>query len=216
MEEHEVKVVGIAELATALSLAQAEMKSAIKNKINPYFKSKYADLDSVWDTCRIPLTKNGLSVVQFADSQDNKVTVTTLLLHKSGESLKSTLTIKAKDDSPQAIGSALMYARRYGLSAMAGISADDDDDANFAQASIQEKNKEENPDTINKSQLAAIRSIAIKYGWSDEDLLFKLETLCNLKFDNVSALKDMSLKNAKDIIIKLQDVKPKKENENEV
>ncbi len=123
----------IAKLCEALAKAQAVMQAASKNKVNPYFKSKYADLDCIWDACRKPLTDNGLSIAQFATSAGCVVTVETLLLHSSGESLKSSLSLKAKDESPQSIGSAITYGRRYGLSAMVGISAEDDDDANGAQ-----------------------------------------------------------------------------------
>ena len=128
MEEKEV--VQVPKLAMALSLAQAMMKAAPKNKVNPFYKSKYADLDGVWDACREPLTKNGLSVAQFVTTAGSIVTVSTILLHSSGESLRSDLSMKAKDESPQAIGSTITYGRRYGLSAMVGISSDDDDDGN--------------------------------------------------------------------------------------
>ena len=128
MEEKEV--VQVPKLAMALSLAQAMMKAAPKNKINPFYKSKYADLDGVWDACREPLSKNGLSVAQFVTTAGPVVTVSTILLHLSGESLRSDLSMKAKDESPQAIGSTITYGRRYGLSAMVGISSEDDDDGN--------------------------------------------------------------------------------------
>jgi len=129
----ETAVIGIGKLAEALSKAQGEMKAAPKSKINPFFKSKYADLDACWEVCRTPLSKNGLAIAQFATSNGNTVTVTTMLMHSSGESIKSDLSLTAKDSTPQSIGSAITYGRRYGLSAMVGISPEDDDDANTAQ-----------------------------------------------------------------------------------
>jgi hypothetical protein len=117
----------IDQIADALSKAQAEMRGATKDSTNPHFKSKYADLESVWDACRLPLTKYGLSVVQPVSSSGRSVAVATMLMHKSGQWLSSSLTLTAQQDTPQAIGSAITYGRRYGLSAMAGIAPEDDD-----------------------------------------------------------------------------------------
>lgn len=120
----------IVNLAKALAAAQAEIKTAVKTKINPYFKSKYADLDEVWGVCRLPLTKNGLSIVQTVDCLGQMVSVTTILLHASGEYITGKLTLQAENAKPQPVGSAITYARRYSLSAMVGISADEEDDGN--------------------------------------------------------------------------------------
>ena len=120
-------------LARALAKAQAVMEGASKDKTNPAFKSRYADLASVWDACRGPLTSNGLAVVQLVTSADKtSVTVETRLLHEGGESLSSTLTLPVEKATAQGVGSAITYARRYGLSAMVGVAPDDDDDANEA------------------------------------------------------------------------------------
>jgi len=115
------------ELATAIAKAQSEIKGAAKDSANPFFKSKYADLSSVWDACRAPLTKNGLSVIQLASAEGNKVTVETVLLHTSGQLISEALSVTAKEDSPQAVGSAITYARRYGLAAIVGVAPEDDD-----------------------------------------------------------------------------------------
>jgi hypothetical protein len=117
----------IKELSAALAKAQAEIKGAAKDSANPYFKSRYADLASVWDACREPLTKNGLAVSQWPSAEGPKVTVETILSHESGEWISRELTITAKEDSPQAVGSALTYARRYALAAVAGVAPEDDD-----------------------------------------------------------------------------------------
>lgn len=117
----------IHELATALAKAQAAMKPAAKDSINPHFKSRYADLASVWDAARAALTGNGLSVVQGASADGERVTVTTLLLHTSGQWIQDALTSSARDASAQSVGSAITYGRRYGLSAMVGIAPEDDD-----------------------------------------------------------------------------------------
>lgn len=120
------------ELAAALAKAQAEMKGALKDSTNPHFNSRYAGLDSTWEACRPALTAHGLSVVQAPSASGSSVGLTTLLLHTSGQWIRSTLDMTARDASPQAIGSCITYARRYGLSAMAGI-APEDDDGNAAQ-----------------------------------------------------------------------------------
>jgi len=115
------------ELADALSKAQAEMKPALKDASNPFFKSKYATLESCWDAIRGPLTKNGLSIVQTTDLVDGRLVIRTTLLHKSGQSISGVYPIFAKDESPQSMGSGMSYARRYALSALVGLTTDDDD-----------------------------------------------------------------------------------------
>jgi hypothetical protein len=113
----------INELAEALAKAQSQFKRAKRESENPFFKSKYADLESVFDACREGLQSNGLSVVQFPVEGG----VTTMLLHKSGQWLRAYLPMPCKDGSPQAVGSAISYARRYALSAVLGIPSTDDD-----------------------------------------------------------------------------------------
>ena len=122
----------INELALALSKAQGQIKGALKDSSNPFFKSKYADLTSVWEACREPLTKNGLAVTQTTSPSDGVVVVTTLL-HQSGQWIQGELYMKPTKDDPQGVGSCLTYARRYALAAMVGV-APEDDDANAASA----------------------------------------------------------------------------------
>ena len=115
------------ELAAALAKAQAKIEGAKKDADNPFFRSKYADLASVWDACRKQLTDNGLSVVQSPYTEGEKIGVSTLLLHVSGQWILSEVNAQAKDLSPQAVGSVISYMRRYALSAMAGVPQIDDD-----------------------------------------------------------------------------------------
>lgn len=121
-----------AKLAEALSKAQAKIEKAIKDSDNPYFRSKYADLTSVWDACRSQLTENGLSVIQMPGKIIQKeglncIEMTTLLLHSSGEMIRGTMEIPVKELSAQSIGSAITYGRRYALAAMVGVAPEDDD-----------------------------------------------------------------------------------------
>lgn len=117
----------INELATAMAKAQAEIGNAHKDTKNPFFKTNYADLASIWDACRAPLSKHGLAVVQSLSADGPSVTCTTLLMHSSGQWIESVLTMTAKDASPQSLGSAATYSRRYSLQAVATVAPADDD-----------------------------------------------------------------------------------------
>ena len=137
----------INDLAAALAAAQGQMGGALKASDNPFFKSRYADLASVWQACRKPLADNGLAVIQtvrveydnvnpdvaaLANAVSEKVrppavVVTTLLAHHSGQFIEESLTMWPRENSPQAIGSCTSYARRYSLAAMVGVYQQDDD-----------------------------------------------------------------------------------------
>ena len=114
-------------LATALSKAQAQIRPAPKDAVNPHFKSKYADLASVVDAYRDALSMHGLSLSQHPSSEGQKVVITTLLMHTSGQWLESDLAITAQQATPQSVGSAITYGRRYSAMAITGMAADDDD-----------------------------------------------------------------------------------------
>lgn len=118
----------IAKLAEALSKAQGKFEHAKKDVDNPYFKSKYADLASVIDAAKPHLSANDLAVIQTTQFDSvGKIILITMLVHKSGEFIKSEYPIKPVKDDPQGMGSAITYARRYCFSAITGIAADDDD-----------------------------------------------------------------------------------------
>lgn len=130
----------INDLATALAIAQGQMSAASKDSSNPYFNSSYADLASVWDTIREPLSKNGLSVVQLLEPIENGQNLVTMLMHKSGQFLSSTVPVKPVKNDPQGLGSAITYMRRYALMAITGV-APDDDDGNAASSGGQSQAK---------------------------------------------------------------------------
>ena len=112
----------IGKLAEALSKTQGELKEAVRDSNNPFFKSKYADLTSVWEACRSQLSKNGLAVVQtMADNGSERVVIVTTLIHSSGEWIRGRLSVKPVKNDPQGIGSAITYARRYSLAAIVGV-----------------------------------------------------------------------------------------------
>lgn len=142
------------ELATALAKAQAEMKNATLNKVNPHFKSKYADLAEIIDTTREVLAKNGLSIVQLLKRDEFGSFLQTMLLHTSGQSITSDYPLPAAADKPQIYGSALTYARRYSHAAICNIAAEEDDDANAAQADAK------NTKPITAAQLKELTELA--------------------------------------------------------
>jgi len=121
----------IAELATALHGAQEMMTAAIKDSSNPFFKSSYADLGSVIKAIKVAFSDNGLAYTQCPEMNEHGVGVTTRIMHISGEWMESSLFLPMVKSDPQAAGSAITYARRYALQAIAGLPAADDD-AEFA------------------------------------------------------------------------------------
>lgn len=118
----------IGELAAALAKAQGAMKAAVKDATNPHFGSRYADLASVWEACRAPLSTAQLAVIQQTRMGPEGMELVTTLAHSSGQWVRSSIPVRAARPDPQSVGSALTYARRYALAAMVGVAPDDDDD----------------------------------------------------------------------------------------
>jgi hypothetical protein len=117
----------IGDLASALAKAQAEVGTVHKDSANPFFKSNYASLAAVWEATRPILSKHGLSVVQLPSHDESGYYVETMLMHGSGQWIKSRTYMKPAKDDPQGIGSLISYARRYALQAIAMICPEDDD-----------------------------------------------------------------------------------------
>ena len=122
----------IGELVKALAKVQGSIKPAKRESTNPFFKAKYADLTSVWDSCRKELSQNNLVIIQTTKGNDGKVTVLTTLAHESGQWIRGEISLRPVKTDPQGYGSALTYARRYSLAAMVGIATGEDDDAEDA------------------------------------------------------------------------------------
>ena len=121
--------INIAELAKALAKFQGMVESVSKDAVNPFFKSKYATLENIVATIKKPLSECGLSFAQLPTGENG---LTTILIHESGEFLKSTVTMHPSKNDPQGQGSAITYMRRYALSALLGLVTDEDDDGNEA------------------------------------------------------------------------------------
>lgn len=186
----------INELAKALAKAQAEIANAHKDKKNPFFKSTYADLASVWDAIRAPMTKNGLSIVQTPiDGLNGPVGLTTILMHESGQYIESTFYMKPVKDDPQGRGSCITYMRRYALQAIMGVCPADDDGNGASQPKqgmqvstqgAQLPPAEKGPSEAQLKRLFAIKS---QNDWNDNQV--KAHMLANF---NKTSSKDLTWK----------------------
>jgi hypothetical protein len=145
-------------LALALSKAQLKIEGAKKDSTNPYFKSKYADLASVWDACHLALNENEIAIIQTTSNKENAIIVHTFLIHSSGEWIKGSLGLMPVKYDPQGIGSAISYGRRYALSAMAGVCPIDDD----GEAAMGRKTEPTYKKTTKKESLARLKEEASK------------------------------------------------------
>lgn len=203
-------------LGEALSKAQGIILDAKKGSTNPFFKSKYADLASVWEACRRPLSNNGLSIVQSIEVKDGKRYLDTMLLHSSGQFISSSLDLSLKDESMQSIGSAITYARRYSLSAIVGICADEDDDGEAAVGrkpktqSLDKdwdaiKRKDEaaktdvKPDLVTEPQLKKIWAASKQMGYEEGDM----KLIIRARYGKESS-KDLTKKEASELIEKIE------------
>lgn len=167
----------IGALAAALAAAQGQMKSATKDSNNPFFKSKYADLTSVWEAIRFPLSQNKLAVIQTTSNNGDQIVVNTILVHSSGEWIRGTLALKPIKSDPQAIGSAITYGRRYALASMCGV-APEDDDGNAASQPV----KPVAPTFISKEQADILQHKLAKTLTDSEKFCaaYKIDCLENL------------------------------------
>ena len=189
-------------IATALAAAQINMGKALKQSNNPHFRSKYADLGSVMDACLPALNEHGIAVIQPTGEDEQGRFVETILIHgESGEQLSCRVPLIVSKNDMQGYGSAVTYARRYGLMAMAGIAPEDDDGNAAAKAAP----KQEPPKPISAEQFQEMN-----------DLIFDTET-DEVKFCaywKVDELNQMNAKQATDAIAMLKKKKaqaPKEE-----
>lgn len=133
-------------IATALAKAQANMGKALKQANNPHFRSKYADLGNVMDACLPALNEAGIAVVQPTGEDEHGRYVETRLIHgESGESLSCRVPLIVSKNDMQGYGSAVTYARRYGLMAMAGIAPEDDDGHAASKAPPKQEQRQQKP-----------------------------------------------------------------------
>jgi hypothetical protein len=196
----------IHELAAALAKAQGEMQAAIKDSVNPFFKSKYADLGSVWDAARPVLSKNGLCIIQSTEvAADGKVIMVTTLAHSSGQWIKSYLPLNPSKNDSQGIGAAITYLRRYSLSALVGVVCDDDDDGETAVG--RGKATPQKIEVINSDQRKQIDALAQKLDpanhdsfvdWVNKEYKSSLDKLPIAAFDRCLHILNAKIKFLKD------------------
>lgn len=147
----------IGKLADALSKAQSQMEYAKKDANNPFFKSKYADLTSVAEACRVQLAANNIAVTQTTTiSETGAPLLITTLMHSSGEWIRGFMPILASKADAQAFGSALSYARRYALAGIASVCTSDDDGETAVGRGAQSPKVAALPEKISKEQLDQI------------------------------------------------------------
>jgi hypothetical protein len=119
----------IGELAAALAKANLEIRNAELDRVNPHFKNRYATLGSILNAVRVPLAKHGIAPVQTVSMANGMVTVTTSLMHASGQSVEDIAMFPLPNNATvQQMGSCITYLRRYALAAIVGIVGDEDDD----------------------------------------------------------------------------------------
>lgn len=183
------------QLLTALIKAKADFLPIKKDKINPHFKSRYADLDSILSACEPALLINGLVLSQTIELTESGMILLTTLWHESGESLISKYALPQISDS-QKFGSALTYARRYAVSALLSVTADDDDDGNSSQSAPSK------PQTSSEraSLMQESKDLFAFYGYDANSAVAFLETYFNAT--NRNQLSDSQLR---ELINKLHD-----------
>lgn len=179
-------------LAEALIAFQADLPSVALDATNPHFKSKYASLGSVTKAVLPKLSEHGLafSVGSFVDN--GLLIVDAHLIHESGES--RSLQFPITEANPQKIGSALSYARRYALSALTGVVADEDDDGNAASQPTATDQKIERARTAPAARPSGIASKdKIRTDWIEagkvtkEDINARFEALKAQKIEGTAA-----------------------------
>lgn len=152
----------ISNLAMALVKFNSEVSKVSKDAENPFFKNNYASLDNIIDEVRPILQKNGLSILQLPGGDGENIIMKTMILHESGEWIESDpLIMKPIKNDPQAVGSAITYARRYSLAAILSLNTGEDDDGNKAthqtnpnapKGSYNQSNQQSNKSTNHQTQ----------------------------------------------------------------
>jgi hypothetical protein len=179
----------IKDLFAALVKVQAGLKHAKKKEDNPFYKSKYAGLPEVIDASRKLLTDNGLAISQSTDYEtvDLRPVLITQLTHSSGQWIRGYYPIISTKQDPQALGSALTYARRYAYMAIIGLAAEDEDDDGNAASGIKAKLPELSTENFSKNKEKWKESI--KKGKSTGDLISILSTKYTVTDKHIEEIK---------------------------
>jgi hypothetical protein len=181
-------------LSAAMAKAFAKIEAATKSANNPHFKSKYADLGAVIDAIKPPLIEHGLFFTQRSHPAENGVSVETVLHHEGGEELSlGTLFVPANKQDAQGFGSALTYARRYGLMTAFGVPAEDDDGNAAARSTLRAAAPANNaPVPVTDEQRDLIQQLAPGAGKTLQGICeaYRVATIKNLTHSQAEKLID--------------------------
>lgn len=179
----------IVEISKALAKFQGEVKQPLKDADNPFFGSKYVPLENVVEAISRIAPNHGLSFVQWALNDENgRVGVATMLMHESGEFIEfDPVFINAEKQTPQGAGSLITYLKRYSLSAVFGITSDQDDDANESSGNNQNnqqqnfnRNQNSQPKgNLTENQIKRLYAIAKSASVSSNDVKSAINQLFN-------------------------------------
>lgn len=185
----------------ALSGVQAELVPAKKDAKNPHLGNKYADLASCWEALQDVLPKHGLAVTQTGENIDGHCWLRTTLGHTSGETLSGLVPVVYGDakglNIMQAFGSAWTYARRYGLAAICGLTAEDDDGSGAGTPPSRGPAPATPPTTRPAATAAPAQQAATageKHVKSKSEMIAELVALCDIRLDNNGTSADDSLR----------------------
>lgn len=182
------------ELIKALVKTQLELIPPAKDKINPRFKTGYSSLDAIYQACRIPLAKNGLTLSHSVETADGKTYLITTIYHISGQSMHNRIPIFVEQQTSQSFASALTYSRRYAVCAIIGLPTEEDDDGERA---VSQETKVRQPG-LSEKQAKEIKELV----GSDEALMKRI-----LGGYGVSILNQIKVVDFDEIILKLKKLK---------
>lgn len=165
-EEHMNTSESTTKIAPALAKALGEIANATKDAKNPHFKSTYATLAAVIDATKSTLHAHGLVVIQAPGWHESRVTVTTRIMHESGEWIESVAETPIPKQDAQAVGSAVTYLRRYSLAALCGITQEDDDGNAAANRAPRQAPRKASGNSA--ARLVTLLGQAIELGLMDE------------------------------------------------
>lgn len=160
----------IQEISKAMVKFQQEVKQPLKDKDNPFFKSKYVPLENVVEAITDVAPKHGLSFMQWALNDDTgRVGVATIVTHESGEFIEfDPVFMNADKNTPQGAGSLITYLKRYTLSAIFGITSDQDDDGNDASRNNNQTNDKQNNQPQTNNKMASEKQLGLLHYKSKE------------------------------------------------
>jgi len=163
-----LKSENIGELTKALVIMQGQLKPVARDAVNPFFKSRYTTLDSIWGNCRPCLVANELAISQTIGTYDGKMSLETILFHSSGQYIGNSFELPCKIDNMQMLGSAITYARRYAISGLLGIVADEDDDGETHRTTQSPTKQQPKPSTATTEPEKAVQEELQKAGVESE------------------------------------------------